>query len=272
MAPRPGVALASCLSAAGLSLAIAAACGGPAFVGAPADGGAGVIPVPDGGSFCALEAGTHTFCDDFDGPPLASRWSTIDRSSSTPGVAGGAGVPAGTAQTDSSESYSTPSSFESAAPAALGETRGRIDEIFGSASKVVVAFELSVDSAPAKLTGTATGVSGDALVGVSVGTGYTVGLSAHQDLGYFEDLASDGGTTGQDNLIVTPKGWTPVVLTVDVANAKLSLTVGGQPLLSGKPITPPSSGAITVSLGAYQHNEATPLAAHFDNVTIDLTP
>jgi hypothetical protein len=273
---RPGVALTSGLIAAtGGGALLLAACGGNAFTAGPTDAGtsgpsdAGAdvgAGGGDGGSFCAVEAGTHTFCDDFDGLPLASKWSSIDQ-------AGG-----GSAAVDSSKSVSPPNSFASVAPiSATVATSGRVVEAFTqSASKVVVAFEVWFDSTPTR-NATSTD-SGDNFVTVTAGSSYTVGLGAHDTIEYFENVTVDGGgvqnLSSKDNLAVSPtSGWSEIVMTVDLANKALSLTMGGQPLLTPPAALTPQTGPITVTLGADQHNELkNSLAAHFDNVTIDLTP
>jgi len=246
----------------------AGACGGAAF-SAPADGGPADVShadAPAGAeSFCALEAGTHTFCDDFDGLPLTAKWDSIDE-------AGG-----GTAVTDDAVSYSPPNSFNSIAPASVnGESRGRVVKAFGTASHVVVAFELAIDATPAKVPlGT---IGGDSLVGIYVGPNYAVGLSAHTDeVGYFEDTVPDSGLpqvlTSKD-LVATPTlaGWTEVTIAIDLAHATLSITIGGAQALNDAPITPPSGQEITVYLGAFLRDQGQNLAAHYDNVTIDVTP
>jgi hypothetical protein len=242
------------------------ACGGPSFAGEAPDAGAlPPTPTPDAGGFCAQDAGAHKFCDDFDGPPLTSKWDSVDQ---------GAG---GTAVTDSTVSDSPPASFESIAPASVAtETRGRLVKSFGTASRVVVGFELAIDATPVKLASGVVG--GDSLLGIYAGASYAIGLRAHADaIGYFEDLTGDGGAaqvlTTKD-LVATPTlhGWTPVVMTIDLAHANLSIAIGGVTLLDEAPITPPSGESITVYLGALSRNEAQSLAAHYDNVTIDLTP
>jgi hypothetical protein len=148
-----------------------------------------------------------------------------------------------------------------------------------AASRVVVAFELHLDSTPPELVGNAVG--GDSLVGIQIGPSYSIGISAHTDkIAYFEDNSADGGTStpsGGKQLVATATltGWTELVITVDLASAKISISIGGTPIISGAEITPPAVDAqttISVILGAYSHNQTQPLAAHFDNATIDITP
>jgi hypothetical protein len=272
---RPGLELACLLLAVAASAAGAVvACAGPAFVNAPSDGGppagggAPDAPAADasGESFCLLEAGMHMFCDDFDSLPLVPTWN-IDQ-------AGG-----GVVAIDSTRSYSPPNSLMSTAPASNGFTRGRVLKTFGSGSNVVVALELWVDAAPPKLVASEVGVAGDSLVGIGVGPSYSIGLSAHDVVGYFEDNTGDAGVTvvrsSKDFTLQTAaleEKWTEVVIEVDLANAALSITIGGVEELVGAPITPPTAGTepITVDLGCYAHNETAELAAHFDNVTIDI--
>jgi hypothetical protein len=269
---RPGIVLAACFVPLAIGAAVVAACGGPAFTSASADGG----PPPPatssdagadaGGSFCAVEAGVHTFCDDFDGLPLASKWSSILQTSG------------GIAVTDTAKGYSPPSSLKTSAPGTLGVGGGRVVETFSqTASKVVVAFEVWIDSAPPKLVSTAN--AGDNFAEINLGPSYSLGLSAHDEVAYFENLALDAGgaqnlSSGQ--LVATSAletGWTEIVVEVDVAHATLSISIGGQAQISGATITPPPGQTVSVSLGAYLHNEASgTLAVHYDNVTIDLTP
>jgi hypothetical protein len=265
---RLGVFLASGLLGALALARLLPACGGAEFVAASASdaGGSPDAGATPSGSFCALEAGTHTFCDDFDGPPLASKWTSIEQT-------GG-----GTIGDDSSQSYSAPSSLATIAPNAVAATQGRVLEVFGAASKVVVAFEMLIDMAPQQKTGVGSvTLGGDSLVAVGIGSNYTVGLSAHANLGYYEDTTTDAGVTqvlsSNDDLVVTPgpTKWTSVVLEVDIAAEQLSITVGGQVLLKSAPISPPT-GNVVVNLGAYQRNETATLSAHYDNVTIDITP
>jgi hypothetical protein len=247
------------------------ACGGPVFTAAvsdassPAHDAAGDGP-GGGGTFCSVEAGTHTFCDDFDGPPLASKWDSIDQGSG------------GTAVTDLTTSVSPPGSFKSVAPMSVGiQTRGRVIKSFGTASRVVVSFVLFIDATPPKLLA-GSGTGGDSLVGIAVGPNYSIALNAHTDqVGYAETEPADGGGStllSPTDLVATSTltGWTPVQITVDLAHATLSITIGGVQRLAGAPITPPIGQTISVDLGAFSHNQAQTLAAHYDNVTIDVTP
>jgi hypothetical protein len=247
--------------------ALVGACGGAAFTSAPDEGALGP-PVTDApstsASFCALEAGTHTFCDDFDGPPLTSKWDSIDQGGN------------GTAVTDDTESDSPPDSFKSIAPSSVnGETRGRVVKAFGTASHVVVAFEIALDATPDKVPlGT---IGGDSVVGIYVGPNYSIGISAHTgEVGFFEDVIPDSGLTqvltSKDFTTPAVSGWTEVVLAIDLAHATVSVTIGGVQALNGAPITPPSGQEITVYLGAFSRNQGQSLAAHYDNVTIDVTP
>jgi hypothetical protein len=246
-----------------------AACGGPTFTSAAVDasttsptGSSDGAPAT-GRSFCALEAGANTFCDDFDGPPLASKWDSIDQA--------GTGA---IAVIDTTASYSPPGSFKSVAPFGVGVQKGRLVKAFGTASRVVVAFEVLLDTTPMRLPG---GVGGDSLIGINVGASYSIGIAAHTDqVSYFEDATVDGGTVvlSSKDLVATPTlhGWTAVAVTIDLAHANLSVSIGGVQLLVGAPITPPGEQAISVDLGTFVHNETQTLAAHYDNFTIDLTP
>jgi hypothetical protein len=251
--------------------ALLVACGGPAFTAAPADAGA-VSPSSTGdgapsasASFCAADAGAHTFCDDFDGLPLSSKWDSVDQ---------GAG---GTAVTDSTTSYSAPSSFKSIAPASVGiETRGRVVKSFGKASRVVIAFEMFLDATPVKLAAGAIG--GDNVVAIAFGAAYSIGIDAHTDeIAYFEDAIGDGGVAQQltgKNLVATPMitGWTAVEIAIDLTKATVSISLGGVTRVTNAAITPPSGQSVSVYLGAFAHNQTQELAVHYDNCTIDITP
>jgi hypothetical protein len=261
--------LALCALPAASAVVAAAACGGPTFTSASPDAGGVSSPAGDGaagatGSFCALEAGTTTFCDDFDGLPLTSKWDSVDQA--------GSGA---MALIDDAISDSPPGSFKSIAPASIGaQTRGRIVKAFGSGSRIVVAFELAIDATPARLG--ASVVGGDSLVGIDIGPSYSIGIAAHTDeVSYFEDSTGDSGVTQvltSKDLVATPtlQGWTRVLIAIDLAHASLSISIGGVALLDGAPITPPGEQAISVYLGAFSHNQTQTLAAHFDNFTIDI--
>jgi hypothetical protein len=273
---RPRVVLAACFVPLAVCAAVVAACGGPAFTSASVDGGppgsgggggADASHVDAGGSFCAVEAGTHTFCDDFDGPPLGTKWSSILQTG------------AGTVAADSTKSYSPPSSLKSVVPGTLAAGGGRVVEAFTqTASKVVVAFEVWIDSAPQTAVNPAG--SGDNFVEIELGPSYSIGLSAHDEVDYFENLVGDSGVDqnlSNGHLVATStleSGWTEIVIEVDIAHATLSISFAGQPQLSGATITPPPGQPVSVSVGTYLHGEATngSLGAHYDNVTIDLTP
>jgi hypothetical protein len=265
------------LPALPLSMAgVLAGCGGPVFTSAasdasttsPADAGGDVGGGSSGGggTFCAVEAGTHTFCDDFDGPPLASKWTSIEQ------------VGGGTAVTDLTTSYSSPGSLKTVAPASINaQTRGRVVKSFGTASRVVVSCEIWLDATPPKiLPGAAVG--GDSVLVVNVGSSYSIAINAHTDqVGYAEEsTGGDGGTQvlSSKDLAATSTltGWIPVALTVDLAHASLSITIGGVQRLASAPITPPSGQNVVVDVGAFSHNQTQNLAAHYDNVTIDITP
>ncbi len=250
-----------------------AACGGTAFTSAPEDAGpsspakGGDADATGPESFCALEAGTHTFCDDFDGLPLTSKWDSVDQGSG------------GTAVIDSAPdaSFSPPGSLKSIAPPSIGiDTRGRVVKAFASASRIALSFEVQLDATPVKLGLGAVG--GDSIVAIQVGPAYAIGLRAHTDeVGFFEQATEDSGATDtltSKDLVATPTlmGWTQVVITIDLAHANLSIAIGGVQIVNGAPITPPSGQDLTVELGAFSHNQSQALAAHYDNVTIDITP
>lgn len=253
------------------------ACGGPVFSSAASDasttspsdaagGDTGGGSGGGGGTFCAVEAGTHTFCDDFDGPPLAVKWASIEQ------------VGGGTAVTDLTTSYSSPGSLETLAPSSVNATtRGRVVKSFGTASRVVLGCEIWLDATPPKiLPGAAVG--GDSVLVVNVGSTYSIAINAHTDqVGYVEEsTGGDGGTQvlSSKDLVATSTltGWIPVSLTVDLAHASLSITIGGVQRLASAPITPPSGQNVVVDVGAFSHNQTQNLAAHYDNVTIDITP
>jgi hypothetical protein len=264
------------LPALPLWIAGAVGCGGPVFSSAASD--ASTTPSSDaaggdtgggsgggGGTFCAVEAGTHTFCDDFDGPPLAAKWASIEQ------------VGGGTAVTDLTTSYSSPGSLETVAPASVNATtRGRVVKSFGTASRVVLACEVWLDATPPKILGAAVG--GDSVLVVNVGSTYSIAINAHTDqVGYVEESSGgDGGTQvlSSKDLVATSTltGWIPVSLTVDLAHASLSITIGGVQRLASAPITPPSGQSVIIDVGAFSHNQTQNLAAHYDNVTIDITP
>jgi hypothetical protein len=239
-------------------LAVAAiACGGPRFEVGAAAGDAG-------SSFCARDAGAHTFCDDFDGLPFSSVWdATVDVN--------------GAVATDSSTSISPPNSFVSTANPSLGSTgQGRLTKTLGKASRVVVAVDVRLDEVPDR-PGSALG-GGTSLLVVDVGPTYVVGLSANsQQVSYFENDTVDGGlvTLGSRNLVPTQSllgNWAHVVFDVELASAKLTVSINGTTELGGASITPPTGLSTSVVLGEFSRNVATEAKVHYDDVTIDVTP
>ncbi len=267
----PAFALALSPTLVGGAVVAFGACGGSAFsAGATDDAGPVDAPVVTGPkeSFCELEAGTHTFCDDFDdeydGSTLTSLWPTYDRST---GAA---------AQDDTSIFVSSPSSFESACPASLGGLlHARIGRQFPgtSTTRVLVAFDLHLDKVGAKPNVS----GGTTFVLLTLGANYSIGLTANQDqISAFENLTlADGGADNATEIVaLTPPvlgNWAHVVFDIDLAAGKVGANVAGT-AFGPMAITPPTGIAPTVFIGLSSREVSTAVEAHFDNVTIDVTP
>jgi len=264
---RLALALALAPVVAGIAvvgIAVSGACGGNEFVAGSDDGGALDAPAAHAtASFCELEAGTHTFCDDFDneydGATLTDLWPIFQRDTGA------------TVQDDSSIFVSSPNSLESAAAASGGTLiRARVGHVFGVASSVTVAFHLDKDAA--KPTNT---VGGTTFFSLGLGANYALSLSANSD---FVDVSedqtlADASIDERTEQIVATTGilgaWVQVDLQIDLASGHLTGHVNGATIPSFT-ITPPGGLASTVYLGLSSHDVVSSVEAHYDNVTIDV--
>ncbi|HEY2510965.1 MAG TPA: hypothetical protein VGI39_08920 [Polyangiaceae bacterium] len=259
-------------SSAALVAASLLACGGPEFTTAASAGDdSGTGPHGDAGAprFCTQDAGTHTFCDDFDGPALGSAWTDIQQ------TGGGAAI------TDSSLFFSAPHSLSAVVPAspATSSDRAQVVKSFGTqVSHIVTNLELYIDA-----VGPKTALGADALffVGLGANGGYMLGLDANADnVGFFEEAIGDGGALAAPlsakTLVPTSgllKTWTSVTFDVDLAKSTVSISLNGTLELSNAPITPPAgSPPVLLYVGLQSRNISSPMGAHYDNVTVDVTP
>jgi hypothetical protein len=267
--------LALAAAAAPLFVCAVGACGGAAFssdardaaTSAPLEAStldAGTAPDAATG-FCARDAGPHTFCEDFDEAPLATDWDTVDQAG-------------GEATLDDTTSTSAPASFSSLTHAAGGTAaRARVVKGFARSARVTMAFDLKVDEALNRIADASVG--GVSLLVVNLGSSYSVGLSVNEtQLSFFENIQGDGGVTvGGQNVKVTDEknvqGWTHVTFMFHLAGSSPQATITAGPDTITAPLTPLSTAAVPmVNLGLFSRNLAGDAQAHFDNVTIDVTP
>jgi hypothetical protein len=271
LAPALTAALAPALLGGG---AVAfGACGGTEFIAGADDAGPSTdAPVVTGPkqSFCEIEAGTHTFCDDFDdeydGSTLTSLWPDYDRTTG------------GTAQDDPTIFVSPPSSFEAACEGSVGTiVRGRVGKTFAPASRVVIAFDLHLDAVGAKPNV----AGGTTFVLLTLGPNYSLGLTANSTAvnGYEDITAADGGVTDNDEMVTaTPAilgSWVHVSVDANLAERQLSANVNGTafgPIALTPPTQTASTTAPAVFIGLSSREVVAPVEAHYDNVTIDVTP
>jgi hypothetical protein len=264
---RLALALALAPVVAGVAVvAVVGACGGSEFIAASDDGGVADAPVAHAtASFCELEAGTHTFCDDFDneydGATLTDLWPIFQRDT-------GAIV-----QDDSTIFVSSPNSLESSAVASGGTLiRARVGHVFGVASSVTVAFDFHLDKDAAKPTNT---VGGSTFFSLVLGANYALNLSANSDVvDVSEDqtLADASVDERTEQIVATTSilgTWVPVVLQIDLSQGRLTGTVNGATIPTFT-ISPPGGLATTVYMGLSSRDVISAVEAHYDNVTIDV--
>ncbi len=248
----------------GVALGVVTACGGNSFVAGAGDASSVTGPSADGGpSFCAIEGGAATFCDDFDELPLTSKWTAIDQTNGA------------TIAKDESTFVSAPSSLESVVPVSLGlsSQRGRVEKAFGNASRIAVSLQLHIDAvAPKPTTG------GTSLLLVQLGTD-TLGISANNsEVTYFEDEVADGGDT---NLVVGDivstqnvlGQWVPATLDIDIKNATMTASVNGNSVGPIEIDLPAGAGqSPLLYVGVQSKNATLMLESHYDNVLVNVTP
>jgi hypothetical protein len=246
----------------GVALGVVTACGGNSFVAGAGDASS----IADAGtlSFCAIEGGAATFCDDFDGLPLTSLWTAIDQTTGA------------TIQHDGTISVSPPNSLESIVPSSVSFSsaqKGRVEKTFPSASEISISFQLHIDQVEAKPN-----TGGTSLVLVQLGDN-TLGISANTlEVSYFEDLIADGGDTGQvvGNITATPiilDTWVRATLDIDLKNATMTASVNGNSVGPVDIALEASAGqGPQVYLGIQSRNVVGQLEAHYDNVLINVTP
>jgi hypothetical protein len=256
---------------AGVVAAAVGACGGTEFVAGSGDGGPTIV---DGstdapldafgpGAFCTYEAGTHTFCDDFDGAPLADLWPDIE-------------VPTGgSAKDDRSIFVSSPNAFESMDPRSDLVTAGttlhaRIGRAFASGSQLVINFELHLDAVGSK----STGVGGTTLLLVTYGGNYSIGISAATDVinVYQDQTQADGGISEVSSQVATTPlvlgTWVKASLTINLETTTATASVNGT--TGTIALAPPKGFAPTVYIGMSSRAVAVSVEAHYDNVTVDV--
>lgn len=246
------------------------ACGGPEFTTASlssSDSGAGLKDAADP-RFCTEQAIPHTFCDDFDGPALGSAWTDIQQ------TGGGAAI------TDSALFFSAPHSLSSTVPASptAASFRAEVEKAFGTrASRLVINLELYIDAVAPKNPLVPNSLF---YVGLGANAGYMVGLDADADnVSFFEEGSGDGGGLAPlSTKVLVPtvglvKTWTAVTFDVDLAKATVSVSLNGTLELSNASITPPAGNPpVLLYVGVQSRNISSPMGAHYDNVTVDVTP
>ncbi len=253
---RLPLAFACAVAVAGAAVGLVTACGGNSFVAGSADDA--------GSSFCASKSATTTFCADFDESTSLENWTGVDQSGATVEVVKDTTAP------------SQPNSLESTVPSTLGAAapqRARVEKVFATASEIVISFLVHIDEvAPKPTTG------GASLVLMQLGDN-TLGISANDsEVSYFEDAIGDAGdaalVVGNVTSTSTVLGsWVLAILDVDLKHATMTASVNG---ISVGPIgitLGANAGQnAQVYLGIQSRNVVDPVAAHYDNVLINVTP
>jgi hypothetical protein len=223
----------------------------------------GDAPVLDAlaGGWCAGQP-AHTFCDDFDESPLLSGWDNAEQSG------GGALALDGVIYTSPHEALlatvdlSTPPS------------QARLVKSFSQASRIVLAFEGRVDSAPDSEQAAVASIWGASSHRVVLQ--FSVAMLKVDEIG----PNPDGGAasyTDSHVLSVAPQigAWAHVDFELDigVTTNSVSISIGGEPatvfslsanFVPGPPTVRLGADVSTASQGGW--------AMRYDDVTVDLTP
>lgn len=263
---HPGSATEAGTQGDGESPGVDAGAGGDGSPGIDAsDGGRSYPP----GSWCAANAQSLFFCDDFDDGPLGSRWT-----SATLQVSGAATL-------SSKSERSAPYGFDIACPSLMPSTflMEVLTESIPAASRVAVAFDFDPVALPADGHG---GVLYLATITQGPGTPrWAIQFRAGTSLADLQEqviLASGAvkGGTGQweSSTPVQLGTWTRVEMDVDFTTspATTALLLGGQTVAAGTLDPGWTRAPSTLELGDWYIPAEPAFEVAYDNVTIALTP
>lgn len=214
--------------------------------------------------FCA-NAGTHSFCSDFDEPNALAAWSAAlaSANATTPGL--------------DSDAVSPPSSLRSVLPdATSADSYARLQELFtAKATSAHVNLQVKLGS---KACTASDGNSYFELL--KIGDNLEDGVEIKVDsTGWYADVnfaLSDGGTTHLDQYFsATPSVdvWHRVVVDVTFGVAgSVHITVDGPGVVDVPSVDTSSVDSASFLVGLYSTGSCPANDVRFDNVVIDVTP
>jgi len=230
----------------------------PAPEAGPEAADAGADVVTTGGRYCTKLVPVPRFCDDFDDGDLTNDWTQFV-------------APAGSVlQLDTSSSTSAPASFHVIAKATAAAAANNVllrSTMLGTVKHGKLAFSVFLPS----VTFTK-GAVAIAQFYVNLDDAYTLYLRGPDDAANIPMLeAYVGGVTTRHMLgKLPPVGvWTRVVIDLDLAGGKASVSFDADKALDAAPISVLTGSEATVRLGALVDGPADAFEARFDDVVID---
>lgn len=221
------------------------------------------------GTWCATDAPSLWFCDDFDDGALGARWT-------------GATLQVASAATLSTTNRSSaPNGFDIACPALTPSTflTEALTESIPAASKVTLAFDLDPIAFPADGHGgtlylaTLTQGPGTPRNAIQFRAGTTLVDLQEQVILASGAIKSGTGMWASATLVPTD-GWTRVEVAVDFAAtpATATLRLGGQTVATGSLDSSWTRAATTFYLGDWYIPGTPAFQVAYDDVTIDVAP
>lgn len=208
--------------------------------------------------FCTGLVPAPKFCDDFDDGDLTNDWTQF------------AAQPGSVFELDTTTSTSAPASFHLVAMAEMAAAPNNVllrTTMLGAVNHGKVAFSTLLPS------NTFTkGAIAIARFHITLDDSYTLFLRGPDAAGNIATLEENVGGVITEHMLTTlpPVGvWTRVMLDLDLANGKASLSFGAQKALDAVAITPTAGTEATVRIGAIIDGPSDKFEAHFDDVIVD---
>jgi hypothetical protein len=208
--------------------------------------------------FCAGLVPAPRFCDDFDDGNLTNDWTSF------------AAQPGSVFELDTATSTSAPASFHVVAMEEMAAAANNVllrTTILGKVSHGKLSFSTLLPS----VTFTK-GAIAIARFHVTLTDSYTLFLRGSDAAGNIATLEESVGGVITEHMLTSlpPIGvWTRVMLDLDLAGGKVSLTFGAQKALDAVAITPIAGTEATVRIGAVIDGPCDTFEAHFDDVVVD---
>jgi hypothetical protein len=229
-----------------------------AVLDAPPDVADAAIDVVAPGHFCAGLVPAPRFCDDFDDGDLTNNWTSF------------AAQPGSVLELDTAISRSAPASFHVVAMEDLAAAPNNVllrTTLLGAVSHGKLSFSTLLPS----ITFTK-GAIAIARFHITLNDSYTLYLRGPDAAGNIATLEENVGGVVTEHMLssLPPIGvWTRVMLDLDLAGGKASLSFGALKALDAVAITPMAGTEATVRIGAVIDGPSDTFEAHFDDVVVD---